>query len=93
MNALIADTVHLMYSFFQTHHIVLILHLLRLCFIIYLLARNTKIAALISYQDAKKDEETGLWWIPTNGTTDLLVPSDQLSSPLPVGIEGELLWF
>lgn len=80
MNALIADTVHLMYSFFQTRHIVLILHLLRLCFIIYLLARNTKIAALISYQDAKKDEETGLWWIPTNGTTDLLVPSDQLSS-------------
>ena len=40
MNALIADTVHLMYSFFQTHHIVLILHVLRLCFIIYRTAGN-----------------------------------------------------
>jgi len=42
--------------------------------------KKYKIAALISYQDAMKDEETGLWWIPTNGTTDLLVPSNQLSS-------------
>ena len=51
------------------------------------------IAALICYQNAKKDEETGLWWVPTNGTTNLLVPLDQLSSPLPVAVEGELLWF
>lgn len=56
-----------------------------------LAGRKYKIAALISYQDAKKDKETGLWWVPTNGTTDLLVPLDQLSSPLSVAIERKLL--
>ena len=41
MNVLIADTVHRMYSFFQTHHILLSLHVLSICFTIRLLGKNT----------------------------------------------------
>ena len=55
--------------------------------------KTYQMAVLIKYLNVQKDKDSGLWWALVNKTTDIVVPLDQLSSPLVVAIEGEQLWF